>query len=69
MSIIAGTAACCVHSTLAAREETGKPTLAAPEETNKAEAARKFDWEENAANLRQLKLANSSLNRDRLESE
>jgi N-acetyl-anhydromuramyl-L-alanine amidase AmpD len=68
MSTIA-CAACCAHSTLAAYEETTQATLAAQKETNKVAPAQKFDWEENAAKLRKLKRANSSLNQDLLESE
>jgi hypothetical protein len=54
---------------LAAYEETSQATLAAQKETNKVAPTQKFDWEENTAKLRELKRANSSLNRDLLESE
>ena len=69
MSIISSTSACCAQSTLAAYEETNKATLAANEPTNQVEDSQKaetqkFDWEKNAANLRRLKQANTSLNRD-----
>ena len=69
MSTTAGAAACCAQSTLAAYEETTQATLAAQKEANKVAPTQKFDWEENAAKLRELKRANSSLNRDLLESE
>lgn len=69
MSTIACAAVCCAHSTLAAYEETSQATSAAQKETNKVSPTQKFDWEENTAKLRELKRANSSLNRDLLESE
>ncbi|HEY9633333.1 MAG TPA: hypothetical protein V6D14_08000 [Coleofasciculaceae cyanobacterium] len=67
MNIIGSAAACCAHSTLAADEQTTQEILAAQgvqEETNQPSPTQKFDWEQNAAKLRELKLANSSLNRD-----
>ncbi len=69
MNIVAGAAACCAQSTLAAYEEISQATLAAREETEQAKPDKGFDWEQNAAKLRELKLENSSLNRDRVESE
>lgn len=64
MSSISGAAACCAHATLAANEQTTQVKLAAQAETNKLAPTPKFDWEQNAARLRKLKLANSSLDRD-----
>jgi hypothetical protein len=64
MSIIGSAAACCAQATLAADQQTTQETLAAQKEISQPSPAPKFDWEQNAANLRRLKQENSSLNRD-----